>query len=169
VPTFGRHGVQLLVVIGSLILLFSYYFSGGVKPIREGEFTVWQLVAGLSLSLVWLIAEAGFVEEFFFRAILQSRLSVLLRSSTAGIVVSALIFGLCHAPGLYLRGAESEGVGEQLPFLFWSAYTIVYMSVAGIFLAVVWKRTRNLWLVMVLHAFIDLLPNTPGFIRTWLP
>ncbi|MGZ5219800.1 MAG: CPBP family glutamic-type intramembrane protease [Chitinophagaceae bacterium] len=82
----------------------------------------------------------------FRRSILQSRLTVLLRSPTGGVVVSTLIFGLSHSPGLYLRGAESEGISEQLPLLFCSAYTIAYMSVAGIFLGIVWQRTKNLWL-----------------------
>jgi membrane protease YdiL (CAAX protease family) len=122
---------------------------------------------GLPLCFLWLFFEAGLIEEFFYRSILQSRLSVLLRSPTGGIVVSALIFGLSHAPGLYLRGAESEGIDEQLPLLFWSAYTIAFMSIAGIFLGIVWQRTRNLWVVMALHTMIDLLPNLGNFLKTW--
>ena len=39
--------------------------------------------------------------------------------------------------------------------------------VAGIFLGIVWQRTKNLWLVMAIHAILDLLPNLEGFIKTW--
>ena len=91
----------------------------------------------------------------------------MLRSPIAGIIISGLIFGLAHAPGLYLRGAESEGVSEQMPFVFWAAYTVTAMSVAGIFLGVVWRRTKNLYLIMALHAMVDLLPNFSKFVLTW--
>jgi uncharacterized protein len=151
------------------VLLFQFFLSNGGKPVRSGEFSWQQLTVALPLCFFWLFVEAGLVEEFFYRAILQSRLTVLLKSSTGGIVITALIFGLSHAPGLYLRGAESEGLSEKLPFLFFSAYTITYMSVAGVFLGIIWQRTKNIWLVMGIHAMVDLLPNVGGFIRTWSP
>jgi len=72
-----------------------------------------------------------------------------------------------HAPGLFFRGAESEGMEEQMPFLFWLAYTIVNMSVAGVFLGIVYSKTKNLWLVIAIHAMIDLLPNFAEFVQTW--
>jgi uncharacterized protein len=167
VKFFSKRGIATIIALSSAILLFQYFLSNGSKPIRNGEISIQQLSVALPLTFLWLFIEAGLVEEFFYRVILQSRLSVLLKSSTGGIVISALIFGLSHAPGLYLRGAESEGVGEQLPFLFWSAYTIAFMSVAGIFLAIVWQRTKNIWIIIFLHAMVDLLPNTDDFIRTW--
>ena len=84
-----------------------------------------------------------------------------------GFSFSGLIFGLVHAPGLYLRGASSEGIQEQLPFIFWAAYTVTVMSLAGIFLGILWSRTKNIYLVMALHAMVDLLPNIGDFIQTW--
>src|SRR5580765_2358387 len=109
----------------------------------------------MPLTFLWLFIEAGFVEEFFFRAILQSRLAVLLRSEWAAILVGGIIFGLAHVPGLYLRGAESEGINEQLPVWFWLSYCIANMSIAGIFLGIIWSKTRSLYLVMALHAMVD--------------
>ncbi|MEP7375245.1 MAG: CPBP family intramembrane glutamic endopeptidase [Chitinophagaceae bacterium] len=167
VKFFSRKGFTVFTVLSIAVLLFQFFLSNGSRPVREGEFLWKQLSVGLPLCFSWLFIEAGLVEEFFYRIILQSRLTVLLKSPTGGIVITALIFGLSHAPGLYLRGAESEGVNEQLPFLFWSAYTIAYMSVAGIFLGIVWQRTKNVWLVMAIHAMVDLLPNVGGFIKTW--
>jgi len=41
------------------------------------------------------------------------------------------------------------------------------MSLAGIFLGIVWSRTKNLYLVMAIHAMVDLLPNTADFFHTW--
>ena len=56
---------------------------------------------------------------------------------------------------------------EQMPFLFWAAYTIVYMGITGIFLGIIYYKTKNLWLVMAIHAMVDLLPNFPEFVKTW--
>ncbi len=164
---FTKTNITIVFILSVLVLLFQYFFSSGAKPFHEGVFSIRQLLYGLPLLFLWLFIEAGLVEEFFFRALLQSRIAVLLKSPVAGIVISGIIFGLAHAPGLYLRGAESEGVTEQLPFVFWAAYTISSMSLAGIFLGIIWAQTKNLWLVMILHAIVDLLPNMSEFLRTW--
>ncbi len=164
---FGKKTILAFIILPVLILLYQYFLGAGAKPVRDGLFSMHQLLVGLPLLFLWLFIEVGLVEEFFFRSVLQSRIAVLLKSPLAGIVISGLIFGLAHAPGLYLRGAESEGIGEQLPFIFWAAYTISAMSVAGIFLGIVWQRTKNLYLVMALHAAVDLLPNLPEFVHTW--
>lgn len=164
---FSRRNIFIFLVLSVAVLLFQFFLSGGARPVREGQFTGMQLLKGLPLLFLWLFIEAGLVEEFFFRAILQSRIAAVLKSPIAGIVVSGLIFGLAHAPGLYLRGAESEGINESLPFYFWAAYTICAMSVAGIFLGITWARTRNLYLVMAIHAMVDLLPNAADFFHTW--
>lgn len=164
---FSKKGILLFVVLSIAAFLFQYYFSNSGKTIRKEDFSFKQLLGGLPLTFLWYFIEAGLVEEFFYRALLQSRLTVLLKSATGGIATAAIIFGLSHAPGLYLRGAGSEGVTEQLPFLFWCAYTLAYMSIAGIFLGVIWSKTKNLWLIMAIHAMVDLLPGLAGFIHTW--
>jgi membrane protease YdiL (CAAX protease family) len=41
------------------------------------------------------------------------------------------------------------------------------MSLAGIFLGIVWSRTKNIYLVMGIHAMVDLLPNIGDFILDW--
>ena len=163
----GKKTTLLFISLSIAALLFQYFLSNGSKPIRSGQFSMLQLLTGLPLCFVYLIFDAGLIEEFFFRGLVQSRLSLLLKSSVGGIVCTAVIFGLVHAPGLFFRGAESEGMEEQMPFLFWLAYTIVNMSVAGVFLGIVYSKTKNLWLVIAIHAMIDLLPNFAEFVQTW--
>ena len=165
--TFTKRNVLLLVAMSVTILLFEYFLSGGAKPVREDQFTLSQLMLSIPLTFLWLLVEAGLIEEFFFRAILQSRLAALMRSEWGAILIGGLIFGLAHVPGLYLRGAESEGISEQLPAWFWLSYCIVNMSIAGIFLGIIWSKTRNLYLVIILHAVVDLLPNVNDFIHAW--
>jgi len=155
------------IVLSAVVLLFEYFLSNAGKNIFANHYHTLQLLKGIPICFIYLLFDAGLIEEFFFRGLLQSRLSVILKSQTGGIVCSAIIFGLVHAPGLFLRGADSEGIKEQMPFLFWVVYTIVNMSIAGVFLGVVYSKTKNLWLVIAIHAMFDLLPNLPEFIRNW--
>jgi membrane protease YdiL (CAAX protease family) len=57
------------------------------------------LLIGLPLCFIWLFVEAGLVEEFFFRALIQSHLAAAFKSEVSGTVLMSLIFGLAHAPG----------------------------------------------------------------------
>jgi len=136
---FGRKQLTSFIIISIVILLFDYFISGGSKPLREGQLTGKQLAIGLPAVFAWMAVEAGLVEEFFFRALLQSRISVLLKSPIAGIVISGLIFGLAHAPGLFLRGTGSdEGLGLHPSLWFCMAYCVVVLSAAGFFMGIVW-------------------------------
>lgn len=160
-------GITLVLAFAVLSCLYQYYFSRAGQEVRAHPLSASQWWLGGSLGFIWLIFEAGVVEEFFFRVLLQSRLAAWTGSPTAAIVITSLIFGLTHAPGLYFRGAESEGVEIAYSFGFFAAYTILFMSVAGIFLSVLWYRTRNFWLVAIIHAFVDWMPFLHGFCKTW--
>src|SRR6478609_237256 len=70
--TFTKKNMLVFIVISAGILLFQYFLSNGAKPLREGQFNGAQLVPAIPLTFLWLFIEAGLVEEFFFRAILQS-------------------------------------------------------------------------------------------------
>ncbi len=136
---------------------------------RHGNFTIYQLLLGLPLCFIWLFIEAGLVEEFFFRALIQSRLAAAFKSEVSGIVLMSLIFGLAHAPGFIFRHAgEVEGLGSNPSAFDAIAYSIVVLAVSGITFGVIWARTKNLFAVMLIHAAGDLLPNFASFVQTWL-
>lgn len=163
----GRY-VITFVALSSIILLFQFFVGKGAAPIRQGIFTAQQLSVAVPLSFLWLFFEVGLVEEFFFRVLLQSRFKALTNSTIGGIIPSGLIFGVSHAPGIYLRGAGArDGIGGQPDLLTAIGFTIVVLSSAGFFLGLVWERTRNLWLICALHAIVDLLPFVPKFIPLW--
>jgi len=165
---FTLRNTIILFTMASLILLFQFFVGNGAKPIRDGLITNRQLLFGLPLLFIWLIFEVGLVEEFFFRALVQSRLTMITKSEIGGIILSGLFFGLAHAPGFYLRGGGTLDNLGQHPSLFMSiGYSILVLSVLGFFLSIIWSKTKNLWLVMAIHAFGDLLPNLSDFIKTW--
>ncbi len=105
------------------------------------------------------------MEEFFFRGLVQARLAALFRSELWALVAMALIFGLAHAPGFYLRPeATGETLGSHPSMIIAIGYSIVITSVTGFFLGILWIRTRNLLLLALIHAAGDLLPNLAGTI-----
>src|SRR5208283_4839044 len=113
-PFFG----MLLLVLG-----FQAVFGRGLRDIVQAHLPAATLAIGFPIAFVWLALEAGIVEEFFFRALLQSRLSRALRSELGGIVLMSLLFGLAHAPGLYLRaGLTQEGLLAHPPLLMAVGY-----------------------------------------------
>lgn len=163
----GNH-LPVVLVMGGLLVAFQYFLSGGGAAFRSEHFTAFQLLIGLPLCFVWLLLEVGLVEEFFFRALVQSQLAAAFKSEVSGIVLMSLVFGLAHAPGFIFRQAgELEGLGPHPGAASAIAYSVVVLAVSGIAFGVIWARTKNLFALMLLHAAGDLLPNFGGFLRTW--
>jgi uncharacterized protein len=161
--------LPVVLVVGGAFLAFQYFLSSGGAAFRHGQFTVNQLLLGLPLCFIWLFVEAGLVEEFFFRALIQSHLAAAFKSEVSGTVLMSLIFGLAHAPGFIFRHAgEVEGLGSNPSALDSVAYSIVVLAISGVTFGVIWARTKNLFALMLIHAAGDLLPNFAGFCRTWL-
>jgi uncharacterized protein len=164
-----RSHLPVVVAVGGAFLVFQYFFSGGGASFRHGHLTAYQLFFGVPLCFIWLFIEAGLVEEFFFRALVQSHLAAAFKSEVSGIVLMSLIFGLAHAPGFIFRHAgEVEGLGSNPSALDAIAYSIVVLAVSGVTFGVIWARTKNLFAIMLIHAAGDLLPNFGNFAKTWL-
>jgi uncharacterized protein len=103
-----------------LILLFGgFNLTAGraAEPIRKRQISLRQAAFGLGLAFAWNIAEVGLVEEFFLRAFLQSRLAGFWGSPLAGICAASLMFGLAHAPGIFLRQGDRHGSLGKNPTL----------------------------------------------------
>lgn len=163
----GRDGLAV-IVIGIAVIGFQYMAGSAAAPFREGKYAAEALQFGLPLAFAWLVFEVGLVEEFFFRAIVQERLSALFKSDIAGLFVMAAIFGLVHAPGMVLRGAGVvEGLGANPDMLTAAAYTIAVQAVAAFMFGILWLRTRNLLAVMLVHAAMDLLSNASDLLTAF--
>ncbi len=169
-PPPGSRGRSILAfaVIGAALTAVQLIFGRGIRPLLDGSLSRHHRALGLILCFLWMSVEAGVVEEIFFRVILQSRLAAITKSTAAGVFLSALVFGLAHAPGLWLRGAGAiEGIGTAPSLALSAAYSVATMAVAGIVFGVLWARTRNWLLLVALHGLGDALANAPTFIATW--
>ncbi len=167
-PLSGRTPyVRAAVGMSALLISFQALFGRGLTDIRSAHLPASLMALGIPMVFAWLAVEAGVVEEFFFRVLLQSRLSAVLKSELAAIVVTSVIFGLAHAPGLYLRtDLTQEGLSPHPSLLMAVGYSIVITSVAGFFLGILWARTRNFAVVVFVHAAGDLLPNLLPTLRS---
>jgi len=167
-PRFGSARLWLVFAIMALALLaFQAVFGRGLSTLGALGPSATTLAWAIPLCWLWQVLEAGLCEEFLFRRVLQQRIADASGSQTAAILWASLLFGLAHAPGLYLRGGHlMEGVAQTTPI--WAlAYSIVMIAPVGIVFGVLWARTRSLWLVVLLHGSVDLLPQLAPFIRAW--
>lgn len=167
-PELFRSHFPALIVLGALLTALQYFIGNGAAPIRKGEFTGYEIALSLPICFAALCFEVGVVEEFFYRALLQSRVAGFFGSEAAGLVVTAIVFAVSHAPGMVLRQAGTvDGLGSAP--MAWEAvtYTIATISIFSLMFGIIWIRTRNIYLLIVVHAITDLLPNLPEFIRTW--
>ena len=162
----GRKFWRTLIVLSVVLLGLLSLVSPSLQHIMALEASPQALLALAPLSFAWIAVEAGLNEEFLFRAVVQTRLSALLKSPIAAICLTALLFGLAHAPGLYLRGGlGDDGASHNLALVI--AYAIGVLSPLGLLFGVIYARTKSLLLVVLLHGVVDVLPNLPEFIRTW--
>ena len=164
----GKAGWRAAIVMGILLALLQTFVGRGLSNLKALQAPISLVLAMAPIAFLWLSLEAGLAEEFLFRLFLQSRASAWLRSETAGIVAMAVLFGLAHAPGYVLRGQHlMEGMQGAPDILTAAAYSIAVVSPIGLMFGVLWKRTHNLWLLVFLHGWTDLLPNLSKFIQTW--
>jgi membrane protease YdiL (CAAX protease family) len=167
----GLRGHWRAAVLVSLALLILQAVVGRApKELTALHPHATELLVSLLITGPWLFVEVGIVEEFFFRGLLQARLAAVTRSELSGLVLAAVLFGLAHAPGFYLRpAATGEALGAHPTLLMVIGYSVVITSVTGFFMGILWIRTRNLLLLAVVHTAGDLLPNLAETIRLWRP
>lgn len=99
-------------------------------PPNEGELLRWIPLGVMMLSVAW-------VEELFFRGYLLTRLLQVGTSTTAAIVVAALLFSLGHG---------YQGVGA-----------LAFSFAAGVFLGILWVRKGGILNLTIGHAIYNIV------------
>jgi membrane protease YdiL (CAAX protease family) len=155
-----------LLVLGAIILALLCVVSPSLKQIAGLHASAATLAWAAPAGFVWYALEAGLCEEFLFRAVLQTRLSAVLKTEVGAVFIGSLLFALAHAPGLFLRGTPDTDGWSTDPVQV-VAFTIATLSPIALLFGTLWARTRSLLLVVLLHAAVDVLPNLAEFVRTW--
>lgn len=157
-----------LTVLGITLVALLAVVSPSLHEIQDLKPRASTLAWSLPMAFVWMALEAGLTEEFLFRAVLQTRLTALLKSEMGALLIGAVLFALAHFPGLYFRGDPSiDGYSTDPVQVI--AFTIANLSPLAILFGTIWARTRSLLLCVLLHAAVDVLPALPEFLRIWGP
>lgn len=163
----ARRGVPVtLVVFAAISFAMLSVVSPSLEQIAGTGVSGAEVLLWIGAVWLWMSLEAGLTEEYLFRAGLQSRLSAWFGSPLTAILIGCVVFGLVHAPGLFLRGGPGTDGWSTDPVQV-VAFTIATLSPIGIMLAVLWARTRSLLLVILIHGAIDALPHTAEMIATF--
>ena len=155
-----------LIVLSAMLMGLLALVSPSLEQIGALNLDPVTAIFWVLVSWTWLSIEAGLCEEFLFRACLQSRLTAWMRSPVAGIVVTSILFGLAHWPGLFLRGGPGVDGWSTDPLQV-AAFTIATLSPLSISLGLLWARSRSLLLVVLVHGAIDALPHTAEMASLW--
>ena len=94
-------------------------------------------------SLLLLFYSNAFLEEFFFRVIIQSKLERALGQFKA-IVYQAILFMLIHIPANIIRFT----MDGYLPRLIWN---FGFQLMHGIIFGIIFMKTRNIWPSVICH------------------
>jgi uncharacterized protein len=157
---------RTLIVMGLIILALVCVITPSLKQISGIPPTFDIMIWAMPLGYLWMTVEAGVTEEFLFRAVAQTRFTVWLKSAWAGVFLTSVIFGLAHAPGLFMRGGPGVDGWSTDPFQV-IAHTIAVLSPIGLLFGLIYARTKSLLLVILLHGLVDVLPNLADFVETW--
>ena len=155
-----------LLVLGSIILALISVVSPALNDIAQLHASPFTLAWAAPAAFLWVSLEAGLCEEYLFRAVLQTRLTAVLKTEAGAVVTGALLFALAHVPGLYLRGHPGIDGYSTDPIQVVS-FTVAVLSPIALLFGTLWARTRSLLLIVLLHALVDVMPKLPEFIRTW--
>ncbi|URZ09124.1 CPBP family intramembrane glutamic endopeptidase [Clostridium felsineum] len=133
-----------LFVGGFLTFICFFSLLAMLTTVQEKKLLPISSIIVFTLSMI----AVGMAEEFIFRGIILNLLVDKFGKTTKGIwaavIVSSVIFGCAHISnvlsGVHLKAAFIQAMG-----------TIA----VGALLAAIYLRTRNIWVVIFLHAFMD--------------
>ena len=125
----------LLLVTGIFTL---YLISRLVEPLLLGKGYHFELRDFISISIIF-----PFLEEVFFRGLIQTRLESAL-GTVRSWMVSGLLFGFFHFYLLYLVPGRAPDIAETLG--------LFYLAALGMLLGVVFAKTRSLLPSFFIHA-----------------
>lgn len=130
----------LLQIVPLSIVLFSFFVSADLKTLWARPH-LWEV--GLFIfvpKMIW-----GFYQEFLYRGMLQTEL-VRRWGLWKGILVSTLIFTFGPLHAYHFRSARMH------PSHLWIFAAIFSI---GLYFALVFRRSGNLWIVGILHGLGD--------------
>lgn len=125
------------IIIFAVIL---FVIAGGVLPLLNSDF------APLSvLMIMFALWQPAFIEEFFFRGVIQGGLERVIGQNKAWIY-GGILFGLIHVPFNYLV-ADMDLISGIFQFMG--------QTIGGWIFGLLYMKTRSLYPGMLVHFITD--------------
>ncbi|EUJ28704.1 CAAX amino terminal protease self- immunity [Listeria grayi] len=143
---FSWKKMKYFLIFGWPALLIAIYNVIFISDHTLFNYSIGTGLGGLTLAFVSALF-IGFFEELIFRGGLLNSFLVLFNKHKNGpllaILVSSVLFGIVHLMNFGWQG-------------YWDTINQVISAVpAGIFFAVIYYKTKNLLIPVLLHAIID--------------
>ena len=133
---YGTIGIAVGIISGIAFLI-------GLQPF-DYKPTVWKV---LIEGVIYYFGVA-FVEELYVRGLLLNFVEKLFDSrnnkTTIAVITSSVIFGLGHIFGV---------LGQPIIVI---VTKVIWTIAMGLYFGVIYKKTENLWLPIILHFIIDI-------------
>lgn len=139
-----REGLKRYAMPGVIagVLSFAAFFIG-LYPFDYRP-TIWKI---LIEGILYYIG-VGIVEEFYVRGLFLNIVEAFLdgkdNKTEIAIIVSSVVFGLGHIPGM---------LGMGIWVILFKVISTIGM---GFYFGTIYKKTDNLWVPMIMHSFMDI-------------
>lgn len=139
-----KTGLKTYAWAGGLAGILSFVaFLIGLYPF-DYEPTIWKVIFE---GIIYYVG-VSIVEELYVRGLFLNILEILFgnrqNKTQLAIVISSIVFGLGHIPGMV-------GMG-----IFVIVFKVVSTIGMGLYFGMIYKKTNNLWVPIILHTFIDI-------------
>ena len=139
-----KAGLKTYAWAGGLAGILSFVaFLIGLYPF-DYEPTIWKVIFE---GIIYYVG-VSIVEELYIRGLFLNIMEILFgnrqNKTQLAIVISSIVFGLGHIPGMV-------GMG-----IFVIVFKVVSTIGMGLYFGMIYKKTNNLWVPIILHTFIDI-------------
>lgn len=145
---FSKNGLSdglksfLLPGLFATILSFLAFYIG-LSPF-DYKPTIWKiLIEGILYYIGVAIVEEFYVRGLFLN-VLESWLDKRKNKTLIAIIISSLVFGLGHIPGMLGMGASVI------------VFKLISTVGMGFYFGTCYKKTKNIWVPVIMHALIDI-------------
>ena len=139
-----KAGLKKYAWAGALAGILSFIaFFIGLYPF-DYKPTIWKIIFE---GIIYYVG-VGTVEELYVRGLFLNILEIFFgnrqNKTQLAIVISSIVFGLGHIPGMI-------GVG-----IFVVVFKVISTIGMGLYFGMIYKKTGNLWVPIIMHTFIDI-------------
>lgn len=129
-------------------------------------FLTGQTVVGVQATsanvLLLLVYNNAFIEEFFYRGVIQNRLERVTHQRLA-VLIGALLFATAHILlDIQTLSVSGDGVWTGI------VYALLMQTLGGCLLGLIFMKTRTLYPGVICHYLVNWLPSILSLVKVYI-